>query len=535
MAPAARAEVNKGLPRLYRARRRPGSLGAWGGWSSILAALLAATLWRALPLLDNRFHPDEALYASFGRLIASGRDPLLSGVVVDKPPLAFYLTAGSYLVFGHTEFAARLIPFYASLVSVALLFALARSLYSPLPAHLAAWGLAFSPFAILFSITIFTDTLLVALSLWSLWMFARGAGRRQVRRSSEWVGAAALALAFATKQTALAFVPLALAFAWLTLPAAPRLAVRQALRTGLLVAGGLALSAALIFAWDTLRQAPIGFWQQGYVDNTPGRLIRAVEVLPRARAWLDWLQYFTASAPLNGLCLLGVPILLLVDVRRPTLAALADFILTGYVVFYLASYWLLAFNVWDRYLLPVIPLLALLLGRVGALVISGVNSAAVQLLRRCNRPAKIRPWLSGVLSAALVLCLLPPALTAARSGYPVGGDHGAYDGLDDAARFIRTLPTGGVLYDHWLGWEWNFYLFDGPLYVSWFPSPEELAIDLRAFGHTSPRYLAVPAWEADAEIRTAAAQAGFAFVHLHTAYRRDGLASIVIYQLAPLP
>ena len=140
-----------------------------------------------------------------------------------------------------------------------------------------------------------------------------------------------------------------------------------------------------------------------------------------------------------------------------------------------------------------------------------------------------------VIISVLVGLLLPPAFTAARSGYPVGGDHGAYDGLDDAARFIHTLPAGGVLYDHWLGWEWSFYLFDGPLYVSWFISPEALTTDLRAFGHASPRYLAVPGWESDVEVRAAAAEAGFAFTPLHTSYRRDGLVSIVVYRLTPLP
>src|SRR5207245_2495138 len=101
-----------------------------------------------LPLQANRFHPDEALYASFARLIASGRDPLLSGVVVDKPPLPFYLTALAFILIGSTEFAARLPNFYASLVSLALLFALARRMYGLSTAHLAAWILALSPFAI---------------------------------------------------------------------------------------------------------------------------------------------------------------------------------------------------------------------------------------------------------------------------------------------------------------------------------------------------------------------------------------------------
>jgi 4-amino-4-deoxy-L-arabinose transferase-like glycosyltransferase len=498
------------------------------GWSSLLAALLAATLFRALPLLENRFHPDEALYASFGRLIASGRDPLLAGVVVDKPPLSFYLTAGSFLLFGGTEFAARLVPFYAGVVSVALLFALARVLYDSPAAHLAAWVLALSPFAILFSITIFIDPLLVALGLWGVVMFAKarpGRGRAASRRL-EWAGAAAFALAFAAKQTALLFAPLALALMLPGLPDVPGTALRRWLRAGLFIAGGLAVSALLVFAWDAARHAPIGFWQQGYADNTPGRFIRAGEMLPRALAWLDWLHYFTASSLLNVAFWLGMPVLLLTSARRPTRAAVADFILAGFLLLYLAAYWLLAFNVWDRYLLPVVPLMALLLGRMAARAAGGLAGIGAGGLRR---------WAPRLLPILLVGLLLPPALTAARSGYPVGGDHGAYDGLDDAARFIRTLPTGGVLYDHWLGWQWNFYLFDGPLYVSWFISPEALATDLRAFGHTSPRYLAVPDWESDMEVRAAAAEAGFGLTRLHTSYRRNGLVSIVVYQLTPLP
>jgi len=500
------------------------------GWSSALAALLAATLFRALPLLENRFHPDEALYASFGRLIASGHNPMLAGVLVDKPPLSFYLTAGSFLLLGNTEFAARLVPFFASLVSVALLFVLARWLYGSRVAHLAAWALALSPFAILFSITLFIDPLLLALGLWGVVMFVRAGtspGEAASRRL-ERAGAAAFALAFAVKQTALLFAPLALALMLPMLPEAPRPAGRRLLRAGLFIAVGLALSAAVVFGWDAVRHAPIGFWQQGYADNIPGRFIRADEVAPRALAWLDWLHYFTASDPLNLALVLGAPALLLAGVwgRSPNRAALADFVLVGFLTLYLAAYWLSAFNVWDRYLLPVVPLLALLLGRIVAAASGGLARLGAAGFGR---------WAPLVLPVLLVGLLLPSATTAARSGYPVGGDHGAYDGLDDAARFIRTLPTGGVLYDHWLGWQWNFYLFDGPLYVSWFISPEALATDLRAFGRTSPRYLAVPTWESDVEVRAAAAQAGFTFTPLHTSYRRDGTASIVVYRLTPLP
>ncbi len=123
---------------------------AWGGArAAALAAVLAAAFFRSVPLLDNRFHPDEALYGFFSLLIASGRDPLLAGVVVDKPPLSFYLGALGALLFGGGELGARLPAFYAGVISVALTFGLARRLYRASVGAAAAWALALSPLAIL--------------------------------------------------------------------------------------------------------------------------------------------------------------------------------------------------------------------------------------------------------------------------------------------------------------------------------------------------------------------------------------------------
>jgi hypothetical protein len=133
--------------------------------------------------------------------------------------------------------------------------------------------------------------------------------------------------------------------------------------------------------------------------------------------------------------------------------------------------------------------------------------------------------------AALVVLILPASIQAAHSIYPIGGDHGAYDGIDGAAQYLMHLPYGTVLYDHWLSWEWNYYLYDGPVYVSWFPAPEALTIDLKAFGRSSPRYLAVPAWEATGEMRAAAEAAGYDFVPVYTAYRRDGPPTLFVYEL----
>jgi 4-amino-4-deoxy-L-arabinose transferase-like glycosyltransferase len=490
---------------------------------SVIPALLAATLFRTLPLLDNRFHPDEALYATFGRLITSGQGVLLSQVVVDKPPLSFYLTALSFLLVGQNELGARLPTLFASLVSVALLFALARRLYSQPVAHLAAWALALSPFAILFSITVFVDPLLTAFGLWGLWMTVEGRPK---------TAGLALALALATKQTGLMFAPLALGLALLRLPPAapPADAVRlvgKNLRPMLI---WLAAAIAVICVWDAMRHAPISFWEQGYADNEPGRFVRANEVRPRALAWLNLLYHFTASPPLNLLFLVGLPWLVILSFQRPSRASLADLCLVSYFLLYLSLYWLLAFNVWDRYLVPLAPLFALLFARI----LYSLSRIADRLSQSFGIwSLKFGFFLLVLLPASGLLLVLPSAWRAAHSGYAIGGDHGAYDGIDDVARFVHTLPADGVVYDHWLSWEFNFYLFDRPLYVSWFPSPGALTTDLLAFGRKSPRYLVTPSWEAEAEVRAAAALAGFEFVPVHQTHRRDGTVSFVVYQLAP--
>jgi 4-amino-4-deoxy-L-arabinose transferase-like glycosyltransferase len=500
---------------LNRPRARPPALLA------VLALLVAAALRRA-PLLDNRFHPDEALYASYASRIASGRDPLLAGVLVDKPPLPFYLSSLSLALVGPGELAARLPSFYASLAGVALLYALARRLYGSALAAWAAWLLALSPFDVLFAVTAFIDPLLAAACLAFLWASAAGRPRP---------AGLLLALAFAVKQTALLFVPLGLVFSLLNLrpSAGPAVALRHLVRAAWPALTALAVAAALVFAWDAVRRPEVGFWAQGYADNVPGRFVRANEVLPRAAAWVGLLHYATASLPLNLFWLAGLPLLLALGSPARSRPGLADRLIAGYLLAYLGAYWLLAFNVWDRYLLPVLPLGLLLLARL-LLWAAGGPARALHSIAGRSLSARLGPTLVVLAVATL---LLPPARAAAQSRYPVGGDHGAYDGVDHAAAFLRTLPEGTVLYDHWLSWQWNFYLFDGPVYVAWFPTPDAFARDLRAFGSASPRYLVVPAWESDAELRAAAASAGFAFEPRFVARRRDGPITLTVFALVP--
>ena len=61
-----------------------------------------------LPLLIEPLHHDEALYAFWARLIATGIDPMLNSVPVDKPPLFIYVLAILFKKMGVSDIIARL-------------------------------------------------------------------------------------------------------------------------------------------------------------------------------------------------------------------------------------------------------------------------------------------------------------------------------------------------------------------------------------------------------------------------------------------
>ena len=133
---------------------------------------------RLPPALQNRLHPDEALYGYWGLLVGQGQDSWLAQVPVYKPPLLPYLTAGVQLLFGDSEFTLRLPGLAAGLLTVALTAALARLLYRQRwLATPAAIVVALSPFAILFSVTVFPDPLMVVLGLGACVAAVRGRAR----------------------------------------------------------------------------------------------------------------------------------------------------------------------------------------------------------------------------------------------------------------------------------------------------------------------------------------------------------------------
>jgi hypothetical protein len=167
---------------------------------------------------------------------------------------------------------------------------------------------------------------------------------------------------------------------------------------------------------------------------------------------------------------------------------------------------------WDRYLLPLAPMVAL--GTAG--VIAPYASKAAGL--------------DGATFALLLLLLLaPPAVQAAGGGLPIGGDHGAYEGLLPALAWLRQeTPAGGVLYHRTLGWHYRFYLYDdltaGSSDLRWFPSAVYLA-DNAAKTPQRRKFWVEPVWAPLPELAHHLAVRG---LHLH---ERGRFGAFVVFEI----
>lgn len=472
-----------------------------GGRARLAAALLVVLLGAALRLhalaQPVTLHPDEALFSAFARAAAVNGGWLLPGPL-DKPPLALYASALAQAFVGAGVLAARLPGALAGIALVAAVYGLARRLYGgagvPLLASLLA---ALSPLAISYSASAFTDALLLPLAALAL---TAGAGGR-------WLASGLLlGLAVASKHQALYYLPLALALGW----AADRLTGRGLLR----FSAGLGAALAALLLWDGARGGTSTF-ALAAANNAPWRLLRASEVAPRLAAWLSHsAQLFgPVGIALLPLALAAVGARALRQPRRR--AALFDLLLLAFTLAYLLLHWLVAFNLYERYLLLLVAPACLLAAR-------GLAGAAdaLRLPLRFRRAGTV----------ALALALLPTALAAANGQTPLGAERAQRAGIETLAAHLNGKPVATVIYDRWLGWELGYYL--GPWHDKrrvYYPTPETLAAGALALREQGTRYFVAPADQPAGLWLAALRDAGFTVtVDLR-------LPRFIVYALRPPP
>jgi 4-amino-4-deoxy-L-arabinose transferase-like glycosyltransferase len=501
----------------------------------LLAPLVLGAALRLVPwLAAYPLHRDEALYGTWARLIAGGQDPLLLTPWVDKPPLVPYLIAGSLKLFGVSALALRLPGMLASLLALLACYGLTRRAYGGEAANeggktaaLATFLLAVSPFAILFSPTAFTDPWL------TLWLLG-GAWAALAERP--FAAGLALGLAVASKQQGVLAIPLVLALLLLRTRRSARPLRRVRALTATLL--GFALILAPLTYWDSLRWSNRpSFWERS-ATTYGGLAVAPLAQWPqRAAEWGQQLGYLYGLPVLSALMLLligcvGVgAIWKLAHAQHEGSAGQraadwVDALFALYVVGYLALHFILSFQPWDRYLLPIVPLVAILAAR-------GLLTAG----RWPPEPGHLALQLARFGSAVGLATLLAwAAWLGVSARLPVGSDHGAYVGLERIVADLRAQPSSAIIYHQWISWHYDYYLFDAPQERRWWGTPWKLADDAAATAKNEPwrtQWLAVPGWEdqVTGPLQIAMASRDLTLAERDRTYRPDGSLSFTLYQI----
>jgi 4-amino-4-deoxy-L-arabinose transferase-like glycosyltransferase len=483
----------------------------------VLILLLASAIRFHALIGDARFHPDEALFATFARRAAVQGDWLLHGPL-DKTPLSIYANALSMMLVGvrplpngvltldvhQGEFAARVPATFASILLVAVMYAAARSLYrrrstSAMPL-LAMLLTALSPMAVAFSATAFTDGLMLLCIALAFWRASAG----------RWLWAGIwLALGYACKQQALLYLPL-LALLYLLPPRRPFIATLIRLLLP------LAIMFGILALWDNARGEITGVWTLALANNEPSRLVRSDEVIPRLAKWAGYADTLAVplTLPLATVALFAFIYYVRSQPRRRD--TFIDLLLVLYITVYAGLHWLVALNIYDRYLLPLLPPIALFFAR-------GLDWGW-EYTKKHNIPKLI---FAPLLLCAFAFCLFT-SWRAAEGHTSVGGDRGQHTGIDQLAAYLDSKPLGTIIYDHWLGWELGYYLgtWSNKRRV-YYPNPDVLAADARLQPDPAPRYLPAPADQPISPWLEALREAGFG---VSLVYQASGF---VVYQLIP--
>jgi len=452
---------------------------------SVFIILLAA-LFSALALHHaRRWHPDEAFYMTIARNAAVKGDWWLLSEPLDKPPLTTYTNAVSLILLAvdsddnsvlfldmyKGEFAGRIPSLLMSVVLVAVVMALAKTFYGDRRvAWAAATLVALSPLRIVFASTAFTDMPMLLFATISLWMAARG--------KWGWSGVWFM-VSIAAKPQSLFYLPLigAILIGHVRPLPKPLLAGKEGLlRFALPVVVGI----GLLWVWDGARiaQGAASFWAQGQANYTPLMLTPLSDYPARIAEFWASTQYLFGHRILTAfLLVIGATAALS---RRRAI----DLILLVWLAGFLALHVVFTLNLFDRNLIVILPVAAVMVSRA---------FIAVNQHGRTHGFAPTKRVILRVGAVAGLLCLSVFSFFAAKGAFPIGGDDGRHDGIDQLATYLNSQPLATVIYDPWLDWELDYYMGDWTNKRRvFYPNPTALVGDALALNETGTRLLVAP-------------------------------------------
>jgi 4-amino-4-deoxy-L-arabinose transferase-like glycosyltransferase len=333
-------------------------------WALALVLACLAFVLRA-PLVGlNEFHMDEGLYASISSSIID-RDPLLQrGHPIDKPPLLFY--AGSLIHFlAPGEAGFRLVSVLASALSVGLMVLLCARYAGGTAAAVTGLLMAASPLDRAFGSAFFMDPLFTAMLILALY---------GLMEEDFALAGLAFGLACATKQTGFFYLPVFIVFFWAV--GASRKACIKA-GVALVVTLGFLLFWSGIFAKPRWGMFALMAASQPEVGLLRGSLVENVA------AWANrfWGFFGSASMVWMGL-VLGIVYSFLGIFQRaidgPS-RGVALKLASGLGIFSLVLMIAWNFRKYDRYLVAMVPFVALSFGLAGGFLVECLKEKSERL------------------------------------------------------------------------------------------------------------------------------------------------------------
>ncbi len=423
---------------------------AWKPWG---LAVLGLLLTMSLGLMRADRWPltgDEALYAFWARHWLENRDPLFLAHWIDKPPVYLWLQSLSLYTFGPQAASARYVNILAtSLLSLGL-GSFAWQQWGRSVACLCFFLTVANPLVLAYGPTGLTDPVCVLAGIMACllaWQQRCGAA------------GVALAISIFAKQSGLLYLPLAAGTMWLFRSSHWR---RD---TGLWMRGLLSVALPILI-WDGIRMiwAP-SFWYAGFDHYAPLRFVPVTDLGPRLTAWMPLYRSLWGSW--LGWAAWGLLVLAAGRIKLHAPWCAEDRwigLVLVWSIGYALLHWLLTFNPWPRYLLPLVP--GLILSTVWAV--------------HTGWPAAHARWQQALLLLLLLLLLLA-VITGWGDGWhgtlPEMQDNAGLAGLPDALEQLRTVaPAQSVILHRELSWHFLFYLFDYPAPVRiWFADAAQLA------------------------------------------------------------
>ena len=399
-------------------------------------------------------NPDEARYAEIPREMLATNDyvtPRLNGVkYFEKPPLVYWLVAGSLKVFGPGEMAARAVPAVFGLLGVVFLYLTARRIHGRETAWWAAVVLATSLLYFAHSRILLIDMVVAVLISAVLFCFQLGVREPPgaLRRWLFYGLYASAALATLAKGLIGFLLPGAVMFFWLLLFNQWRRLRPLHLPTGLVIFFLIALPWHVLIAQRNPEWAWFYFVNEHWLRFT-------TSAHGRFQPWWFFLPIVVLGLfPWTGFLCRGVRKAMAGGWPRDAQSADDWFPLlwVGFILFFFSA----SHSKLIPYVLPIFPPLAWLIGRAIADLRAkgeptawrwplGVSASLAVVLGGAMAGAI---WKPGIIKSAELLTQLKPLVWPAAVGLVVGGIAcGWFTRRGQAQRALIALcAASGLLY-----------------------------------------------------------------------------------------